>query len=220
MAEIVITVRGDAETHQHPELAVLHLAVAVEGDDRDSVVARATDTLAAVRDGLERSSSDGSVSTWTAGTTAVWSDRPWDGQGQRRELVHHATVPLTATFVDVGALSTWVAATARLDDVRISHVDWQLTPGTRTRLERDVATTAVRRAVDRAAAYATALGRTSVEALEIADTGLLSGPGSPGAPEMRFARAAAFGDAGGGQIDLRPDDIVVTASVEGRFSAK
>ena len=104
--------------------------------------------------------------------------------------------------------------------MQVGVVDWQLSPETRARVERDVATDAVAAAVERATAYASAIGLTQVTPVQIADLGLLNG-GAPEAPAPRmFARAAMAMDAAPpAAVDFRPDDIVVTAAVEARFSA-
>ena len=82
-----------------------------------------------------------------------------------------------------------------------------------------MATDAVAVAVERAIAYASALGRTTVVPIEIADLGLL-GEHRPEQPAPRmFARAATAADAAPPAVDFRPDDIVVTAAVEARFTA-
>jgi len=84
-----------------------------------------------------------------------------------------------------------------------------------------VAAEAVGVAVDRATAYAAALGRGTVTPLEIADVGLLSTPGEQGSgPSPRMMNAAFSADAGGTELRLQPDDIVVSAAVEARFNAR
>ena len=85
-------------------------------------------------------------------------------------------------------------------------------------VERETAARAVAVAVDRATAYATALGKRTVTPLEVADARLLSGDGTPpvAAPRM-FARAASA-DVAPSAVEFRPDDVVVTAAVEARFT--
>lgn len=220
MADILISVRGEAEQRTAPELALVSASVSTEGAEREEVVARASASAATVRDRLGELHERGSVTAWSSGTTSVWSDRPWEGDARASEMRHHATIDFTATFGDVAALGEWVSALADDANLRISNVDWRLSPATRTRIERELATTAVGVAVSRASAYAAALGLGTVEPAEIADVGLLSGAdAAPPAPA--FARAALLSaDGGSGGIDLRPTEIVVSAAVEGRFIAR
>ena len=73
----------------------------------------------------------------------------------------------------------------------------------------------------RATAYAAALGLAEVTAVEVADVGLL-GDGSPAAasgPSPRMMMAASPMDSASA-LELQPADIVVSAAVEARFSAR
>ncbi|WP_454141393.1 SIMPL domain-containing protein [Microbacterium lacticum] len=99
---------------------------------------------------------------------SVWADRPWNNEGRQLDLVHHASVELTATFTDVLALSDWLNEIAATDGLQLGTVEWQLTPETRAHVEREVATDAVAVAVARARAYAGAIDRSAVEPLQTA----------------------------------------------------
>ena len=221
MTDVTITVRGDHERRVAAEQAVVALRVAVEGPDRTDVVARLEALATPLTDDLAaRQGTDGLVE-WSSDGMSVWSERPW-GDGRRLAPVHHASVELTATFADPIPLAAWVTAVAEREGVEIQNVGWRLTPATRAAVERDVASEAVGVAVDRATAYAAALGRGTVTPLEVADVGLLSTPGEPGpGAGARTMRAAFSADAEASpQLRLQPDDIVVSAAVEARFNAR
>lgn len=217
MADILISVRGEAERRVAPEVAIVRAAAAADGPERTAVVARATATIAPLRTRLEELTRAGVVSNWSSGSVSTWSDRPWNPDGNQLAPVHHATIDLSATFDDFVALAEWVSLLSDDGGMRVSNVEWQLSPATRATIEREVATSAVGVAATRASAYAAALGHGAVEPVEIADVGLLSGTDpQPGTP--MFARAAAMSaDTSSGGIELRPDEIVVTAAVEARF---
>lgn len=220
MADILISVRGEAERRVAPELAAIHVSAATDGAERADVVSRATAAAAPLRERLEQLSGSGAVTTWSSGSVSIWSDRPWNADGRQLALVHHAAIEFTAVFSDIPALSEWADTLVGDEAVRVSHVEWLLASETRAAVEREVAAAAVDVAVTRATAYAAALGRTSVEPIEVADVGLLGG-GDPQPPRPSFARAAMMSaDSGGAGFDLRPADIVVTAAVEGRFVAR
>lgn len=141
------------------------------------------------------------------------------GESERRVAPERAVAHVTAT--DVLALSDWLNELAAIEGLQVGTVEWQLTPETRARVEREVATDAVAVAVARARAYAGAIDRSAVEPLQIADLGLLGGSSpEPPAPRM-FARAAMAMDGARAApaVDFRPDDILVTAAVEARFRA-
>lgn len=218
MTEVTITVRGEAETRIPPERAVARVTAAVDGPERGEVVERLAALAEPVRTELAAHKDAGSVTEWSSQRASVWSDRPWNNEGRQLDLVHHASVELTAVFTDVLALSDWLNSIASTEGLQVGAVEWQLTPETNARVERETAARAVAVAVDRATAYATALGKRTVTPLEVADAGLLGGDGTPpvAAPRM-FARAASA-DVAPSAVEFRPDDVVVTAAVEARFT--
>lgn len=220
MSEVIITVRGADEVRVAPERAVAHVSVAVDGPDRGGVIERIAALAEPVRNELKTRKAAGTIEDWSAQRVSIWSDRPWNNEGRQLDLVHHASVEITATFSDFVALSDWLTLVAVQDGLQVGSVDWQLTPATRAETERAVATAAVAVAVDRATAYAAAIGRGSVTPLEIADLGLLThGQESAPAPRMFAKGAMAMDAAGAPALDFRPDEIVISAAVEARFSA-
>ena len=217
--EVIITVRGESERRVAPEQARAHITVAADGPERGAVVERIAALAEPVRAGLGVRREAGAVSEWNSQRVSVWAQRPWNDAGEQLPPVHYASVEFTATFTDTIALSDWINTLAEQDGVQIGHVAWQLTPEVRARTEREVATSAVAVAVERATAYAAAIGRGTVIPLEIADVGLL-GSGEPTHPAMlRAAKAEMAFDGGAPAVDFHPDDIVITATVEARFRA-
>lgn len=223
MSEVVITVRGEHEARIAPERALAHLTIRAEGPERGAVVERMAGYSEPVREDLAARSAAGTVAEWTSQRVSVWSERPWSADGKRLAPVHYATVDFTATFTDFTVLSWWAGEVAEREGVQLGWIEWQLTPETRAAVEREVAAGAVGVAVTRANAYAGALGLASVTPLEVADVGLLArnDPPQP-APRMLMAKAefADAGMGGGPSVQLQPDDIVVTAAVEARFTAR
>jgi len=220
MSEVTITVRGENESRVAPERAVAHVSATVDGPDRGAVVERIAALATPVREDLASRHQKGTIVEWASHRVSVWSERPWSSEGVQLDLVHHASVELTATFTDFVVLSDWLNALADVDGIQIGAVDWLLSPETRSRVERDVATAAVAVAVERATAYAGALGLSSVTPLEIADLGLLTGgQEAAGSPRMYAKSAMAMDAAGSSAVDFQPDDIVVSAAVEARFRA-
>lgn len=219
MSDVVITVRGESNARVRAEEAAVRVTVSVDGPSRGPVVEQAQERASIVQDGLVAHLRSGEVSEWSSARVSVWSDRPWNAEGAQLPLVHHASVELSATFVDAGALSWWLGDVTESDDVQVTAVDWRLSPDTRARTEREVAAEAVHVAVERAAAYADALGLASVSAVEIADAGLLGarpeGPATPMGARMMASSATA-----GSSFSLQPPEIVVTSVVEGRFRAE
>ncbi|GAA3020291.1 SIMPL domain-containing protein [Microbacterium dextranolyticum] len=220
MSEVTITVHGESETRVAPEIAIAHVTVAADGPARGLVVERIAAVAEPIRADLTARKASGTIDDWSSQRVSVWADRPWNTDGRQLDPVHHASVELTATFTDVLALSDWLNGIASTDGLRIGNVEWLLTPETRAAIERRVATQAVAVAVERATAYAHALGRETIEPVQLADIGLL-GDTRPEAPAPRmFARSAAVTMDAAPAVDFQPDDIVVTAAVEARFTAR
>lgn len=217
-SDVTITVRGENESRVAPERATIRVTVRTEGPQRSAVVDQVMRLAEPIRAGITQRKDAGTVADWTSKRLAVSADRPWNNEGKRLALVYRASIDFSATFTDPSELSIWVSDVSAWDGVEVGGVDWQLTPETRARIERDVAASAVRVAVARAEAYATALGLTSVTPLEIADVGLISHGQSPAAPQMLKARGAAFADSAPA-MEYEPDEIVVSATVEARFTA-
>lgn len=224
MSEVVITVRGEHETRLAPERAVAHLTIRAEGPERGAVVERMAAYSEPVRDDLVSRKSAGTVVEWSSQRVSVWSERPWNADGKRLAPVHYGSVEITATFSDFAVLSWWAGEVVEREGVQLGWIDWQLTPETRTSRERDAAASAVRVAVTRAQAYADAIGLSTVSPVEVADLGLLTrndAPPSPQAERMLMAKASFAADSGGApSVQLQPEDIVITAAVEARFTAR
>ena len=182
MSEVTITVRGEHETRVLPEEAVAHLSVRAEGPERGAVVERIAALAAPLRDDLATRKDAGGVSDWSSQRVSVWANRPWNNEGKQLALVHYASVEITATFTDFAALSWWLSDVAERDGVQVDNVTWRLTPATAKSMEADVAAQAVKVAVDRATAYASAIGLASLTPLEIADLGLLTDASAGPAP--------------------------------------
>lgn len=220
MSEVIITVRGEHSTNVTAEIGVPLVSVRVDGPERAAVVQRATALSTQIADELRGFAERGAATTWSTDRVSIWSDRPWNQDGEQLPLVYHATVSARADFADVAALSEWITALADRDGVTVSDIGWRLPIERARAIESDVAQAAVGVAVARARAYATALGFTDVTPLSIADVGLLGTGGEGGAPEMKMMRAAAFDGGGGGQITLEPRQLTLSSTVEARFTAR
>ncbi|MDJ1113555.1 SIMPL domain-containing protein [Microbacterium dauci] len=217
MSDIVITVRGEHHERVTAERASVQVSASVDGPDRAAVVEQATALAAPLQAEVAAHADAGAVDAWSSDRVSVWADRPWNDRGEQLPLVHHATITVAATFTDATVLSEWLSDLALRDGVQVGGIDWSLSPETRVQIERDVATNAIGEAVRRATAYAQAIGRASVEAIELADVGLLEN-GTEHASAPRYAKAAMM-DAASPGIDLRPGEITVSVAVDARFRA-
>lgn len=222
MSEVTITVRGEHEVRIAPEEAVANLSVRIEGPERADVIERMAAVASPLRDDLSARKDAGGISEWSSQRMSVWASRPWNNEGRQLALVHYASLEVTATFTDFTALSDWIGDVAEREGVQVDGVHWRLTPQTAKAAEAEAATHAVKVAVDRATAYAGALGLAALTPLEIADLGLLTRAPEPAAPPPRMLRAMSASPLNDSApaVDFQPEDIVVTAAVEARFSAR
>lgn len=215
-----ITVRGTFSAFQPPERGTVHATLGYEGPAMQPVYDRVARDLAAVKASIAplADADDGQVTWWSTQDVRTWSTRPWHKDGKQLPLVHHARVGIQVKFRDFAALSRWVGRhVAETEGFQLTRVEWALTAARREALTKQVRTRAVEDAVNRAQAYADALGLGEIRPVAIADAGML-GPGvrPEGGAAPQFVRAAAM--AGGAtEMELVPEDVEVSAVVDARF---
>ena len=221
MTGTTITVQGSFESFHPAERATVHVGVGFEGPDRESVVSGTTRATQALVAGIvdRHDPERGPVTWWASDRIRVWSTRPFHDKGEQLPLVHHALTTTRAKFRDFDELARWVERAAAHRGVQIDGIDWALTETTKERTIADVRRRAVEDAQAKAREYAAALGLSDVTCVALADPGMLGDQvhGGGGGP-VGFARAASLkADAGG--LELTPEDIAISASVDARFVA-
>lgn len=222
MSETIITVQGQHSESFAAERARLSLEVGFEAADRDGAYESTATASAVIRDELARlhDATAGPVTLWSSETLRVWSSRPWSDTGEQLPLIYHASVSIRASFSDFAALSTFIELASITAGVRIDGISWELTKARRQAVISEVRSRAVKDAVTKATIYAQSIGLGTVRAIAIADPGMLGdsggtgGGGAPYAAQMMRAGADSIR-----QIELRPEDITVEASVDARFVA-
>lgn len=216
-----ITVRGSFSAFQTPERGTVQASIAFEGPEMQWVYDRVARDLEAVKESVSQLAGEhGAVTWWSAQQLRTWSTRPWNKDGVQLPLVHHASVGLEVKFRDFAALSQWVGGhVSDTDGFRISRVNWALTEKRKDELVKEVRTKAVRDAATRAQLYADALGLGPVSPVAIADAGMLGIQAftEGGGGYVRAAPASAAGS--GPDVELVPEDIKVSATIDGRFVA-
>jgi uncharacterized protein YggE len=225
MSETVITVRGESVDRFTPELASVAVEATVDGTVRQDVTSAATATSNALRDTITAlqdpaaGSGRSPVTQWSADTLNVWSERPWNAEGAQLPLVFHARIGLTVQFSDFPALALWVQTILDIDTVTIHGIEWTLGADRLAAVTFDVRSRAVQDAVTKATAYATSLGLRTVQAVAIADPGMLGdGVGASGAAAGFRANAMMMKSAPA-ELAFSPRDIEVRAAVDARFLA-
>lgn len=220
MADVEITVRGSHRAEAAPERARVRTRVIRDGPDADEVVADVARLAEQVRAAITplHDADAGPVVAWSSDRMQVWSERPWNQDGEQLPLVHHAQIGVDAEFADFTALGRWLSDTAALEGVTVDGIEWALTDEHRDALLADVRSAAVAAARAKAEVYAAALGLTRLTVLAVADAGMLGEGIQPvgdheARPMMRMAAMSAP------EIELAPRPIAVTAEVDARFVA-
>lgn len=221
MTDVVINVRGEHRMLVAAELGVAQVAVRFDGPSRAEVVENAQQLGAVIQDELRAAAASGAITKWNSERVSVWADRPWNDKGKQLPLVHHASIQLVSEWQDFSALSEWVSRASERDGVAIAGIGWKLTSDVERDTEKAVAQGAVQVAIDRATAYAEALGLATVQAQQIADVGMMSREmmmKAP-APMMMASARGAMADSATPSFTLEPEEIEVSATVEARFVA-
>lgn len=228
MAETTITVQGEHSAWYPAERATVSASVHAWGPKRDAVFSQAVAASEVLRGQLEPQfdKTAGPVTWWSSDSVRVWSERPWSNDGKQLAPVFHSAVDFTAKFKDFDALALWVEAAAAVENTTIGSISWDLTDSTRTTATVEVRSRAVKDAVAKATVFAQSIGLAKVNAIALADPGMLGDPSNGGgipAPPV-FARggmmkAQAFDSTGAPQLALKPEEIAVSAVVDARFLA-
>ncbi|MGW0734637.1 SIMPL domain-containing protein [Streptomyces sp. NPDC002851] len=212
-----LAVRGEARLEVDPEIARIGITVSARGTDRRSALDDLTRRNTAVLD---------LVKTYTEALehleTGAFSLTPELAKHTRGERVRSylGRVHITAELTDFTALGE---LTTRLADHDLTRVDgpwWQLRPDSPP--HADARRMAVQDAVQRARAYADALGTRLAALVELADIGAENAPYGMEAQAYGGARMHTAAFAGSAEeappLDLEPQRQTVYAQVNARFT--
>lgn len=212
-----ITVRGSAEKHYAAERAIVVVAAAIEGLDKERVLRDAIALQEPLTKQLGELVVREAVSTWSSDQVRVYSQHPWGPDGERLPLTHYSNISVRAEFLDFERLSGFVDYWAGKDGVQIADVEWDVTVKNRRVYESDVRRAAVDDAVAKAQAYSDALRKGRVQAVQLADPGMLRHPAG-GAPQIQMARTFDTG-AGETALTITPGEIEIYVEVDAKFLA-
>lgn len=223
MTETTITVRGSARAEHAPDRAVLAFSIGAVAAERASALVGARETLERLADAIEAHRRDGRVRAWSADDVHVYADREWVGEGRPPVVRHRASVSGTVTVIGVSV----TAALPELLDLisgeplaRVDGIEWSLTDDRHAEAIGAVRHAAVVDAVDKASSYARSIGREELDVVALSDPGMLGAGGDAPMPRMERAMALMGGAPGDGAFELRPEPVVVQATVELRATAR
>ena len=218
-----ITVRGSFTALHPPERGTVRAAISFEGSEMEATYDEVARELEAVKTSVLRltDGAESPVTWWSADQLRTWSTRPWHEKGKQLPLVHHASVGVEVKFRDFAELSRWVGEhVAGTEGFSVSGVRWTLVATHREQVVAEVRANAVADAVTRAQQYADALGLGPVRPVAIADPGMLGINAPTGGGHADVMAVPAGAPRGGGpDVELFPQDIRVSATVEARFVA-
>ncbi|MFI9049824.1 SIMPL domain-containing protein [Streptomyces sp. NPDC053427] len=214
-----LAVRGEARLEIDPETARILVTVTARGADRNAAL---TDLTRRNDEALTLIKSYGNaIEHLETGAFSITPQLTDKGRNERIRA-YRGSVTLNATLNDFTSLGE---LTTRLADLELTHVAgpwWALRPDSPA--HRAARTQAVHEAVQRARAYAEALGARLGALVELADLGAENAPtpaprgamGGYGMPPLPPEPGAAPGSAPA--LDLQPQRQTVHACVNARFT--
>jgi hypothetical protein len=198
----------------------LNLSAGFESDAKADAMRSTTVLVNQLRDEIQTlKAANPSPVTWFAVLpvrTRSW--RPYNDKGETVPMRYAAAASLRVKFRDFKALAEFAETLGSRSGVTMEGVDWTLTEVTRIKIEQEVLASAVKQARERALVIAKASGAVSVVAIDIADPGLMRNV--EGAADNSYGAAARKASGSSSEdIQLAPEDVVVSATVHARFQA-
>lgn len=225
MADTIITVQGEYSAWYPAERATARVTVSFNGPQREPAFNATVEASTTVRSLIEAKfdREAGPVTWWSSDAVRVSSHRPWNKDGKQLPPVYTATISFAVKFKDFAELARWIEAIAELNGATVNSISWDLTEATKTSATVEVRSRAVKDAVAKASVFAQSIGLAQVTAIALADPGMLGDQSSAAAapPMGAYARSAAMKTSDGGDsgLELKPEDISVSTTVDARFIA-
>ena len=213
-----ISVTGAAHRLLRPERGTARVLARFEGAQRNEVAASAAALHERLTDDARRFVRDGAADEWSADQVWVSTSDRYQGDKKEPKRIAVATAAVRVTFVDFPALSRWLAELAETAGAEVHGIEWSVSEERRRAVEGEVRTEAVLDALERARAYAAALGLDTVEPARVYEPGLRPDEALGGGAAFR---TSAMMEAGSSQeFTVRPEDLEVSAEVSADFTAR
>ncbi len=225
---VIISVVGESTIDSPPERAILHVTAGFDTDVKLRTVESTVRLVNELSAEMAALTGAGRPATWfSVGSLRTWSWRPHSDAGEIMPMRYAASAPLQVKFRDFPELSAFASRIGARAGVKLDRVEWALTEAALRGVKESALAGAVANARKRALVMAKAAGFADVVASQIADPGLLEGErgGETGFPSAKAEMRMASMDSGGGAIDpeaidLKPEDVSVSATVHARFAAR
>lgn len=229
MAPLSISVRGESVIEHEPERGVLHVTVKSDGPDQDTVSKEVTSTSNQLNQFFKNLSpktetgttaADAPVTTFSSTHVRTWSIVPTDDNNKPLDRVYHASSSFAVIFRDFSKMGEVVGKLVALPKVEVNSIDWRLTDETKKALGSQSRKEAMCDAINKAKDFADVIGR-EVVAVKVEDGGSGSYGNVTHQPRRRmlYAASAALDDDDTDALDLTPEQIRYTGSVQVDFQA-
>lgn len=227
---VTITVSGHADRQFAPNRCTLHVSVHSDGSTRDKASEPVTAAVATVTDLVKalQAQPESPLKRWSLDQLRHDRRRPYHPEAKKRPWVYSSTASIRVTFKDFSALGAFIDEVSEIEAVAVGRIHWWLSRKAKAKRTAQVRDLAVRNALAKAQGYTRGLGYSEFNAVAIADPGMLGletggGPrfeSDGGMPRAMAVSGAPPGDFEDRQvIELEPDRITISASVEARFEA-
>ncbi|HEY0373721.1 MAG TPA: SIMPL domain-containing protein [Amnibacterium sp.] len=213
---VQIAVHGSASRFLPAERGTIEVTVVLSHDDRATVVREVAELHERFVADAKSFVHAGSATWWGSDQVHARAERRYLKDSETYHTVQVASAEVRVKFRDFQALSDWFEHAGAVPGVTIGGIDWTLTEQRRSQVQREVRVQAVADAVERAEAYAGAIGGTGVTLTALWEPGLR--PNAGGGDDSGTFLTRSMAVAGGhSTIELRPDDIEISAAVTADF---
>ncbi|MBM4633463.1 DUF541 domain-containing protein [Rhodococcus hoagii] len=221
---VTITVTGHAERSIAPNRGVVHLNIEFDAATRAEAADAAISSAAALTQLVGSLEKDAArpLRRWSLDQMQHTRYRPYHPQGKKLPWNYRSTATAAVTFRDLDAVASFVDRASAIEGVNVTHLEWKLTRTAHAKALSRVRDLALRDALTKAKGYTRSLGCKRIEAVALADPGMLNADTRPdvGPPVMRaMAASAPVHDTDSPAIELRPEPLRIRADVEARFEA-
>jgi uncharacterized protein YggE len=226
---VTITVSGHADRQFAPNRCTLHVSVHSDGSTRDKASEPVTAAVATVTDLVKalQEQPESPLKRWSLDQLRHDRYRPYHREAKKLPWVYSSTASIKVTFKDFSVLGAFIDQVSEIEAVSVGRIHWWLSRKAQAKRTAQVRDLAVRNALAKAQGYTQGLGYSDFNAVAIADPGMLgldtggshfeSDGGIPRAMDVSGAPPGDFEDRQ--VIELEPDRITISASVEARFEA-
>lgn len=234
MPRLQIQVSGFFSVSYRPERGTLSVTVRSEGPELQTVSKEVIKTSNDLSKGFKELSpkeengtatAEAAVTSFSSQLLRTWHMIPTDKEDNRLPPVYYAQIMYKVEFHDFDKLSEVAGQLSRHPNAQIDLVSWDLTEKTKVKLGSETRKKAIRDAIRKANDYGEVVGRPVVP-VEIRDRG----QGTSAGARYRYEPDEDMGveeeedceeddDTNTTTIDLTPQDVKFTGSVDVKFEA-